>query len=161
MRTLLIVFSLFIVFSITGCSQGPGYVELNRENIDKLDLSKVTEIDLVSTPAEDKPELWRSIYRNIFPITDPEKMQSILHCIKTGESIEYHAPFKSLLFKTKKTIYFLWTGWDKKTAYGDFWESAELLGLLEEWGLEHPKGEPNLPPSKIGQKEPFEKPLSW
>ena len=38
MRTLLIVFSLFIVFSTTGCSQGPEYVELNRENIDKLDL---------------------------------------------------------------------------------------------------------------------------
>jgi hypothetical protein len=161
MKTLLITLSFFVVLYITGCSSVPDYVELNRKNIEKLDLRKVTEIDLVSTPAEDKPELWRSIYRNIFPVTDSEKMQSILNCIKTGEPIEYHTPFKNLLFKTKKTIYFLCIGWDKKTAYGDFWESAELLDLLEEWGLEHPKGKPNLPPSKKWQKGSFEKPLSW
>ncbi|MCK4824243.1 hypothetical protein KA005_51300, partial [bacterium] len=97
MKTLLITLSFFVVLYITGCSSVPDYVELNRKNIEKLDLRKVTEIDLVSTPAEDKPELWRSIYRNIFPVTDSEKMQSILNCIKTGEPIEYHTPFKNLL----------------------------------------------------------------
>lgn len=156
MRTLLIVFSLFIVFSITGCSQGPEYVKLNRENIEKLDLSKVTEVDLVSTPAEDKPELWRSVYTNIFPITDPEKMQKILHYIKTGEPIEYAAPFKSLLFKTKKRIYFLGIRWDTKACYGDFWESPELLRKLESWGLEHPKGESNLPKGQIFDGAPYD-----
>ena len=161
MKILLIPLSLFVVFSITGCSQGPEYVELNRENLQKLDVSKVVEVDLVSTFAGNTPEMWRGIYRNIFPIRDAERKQCILHCIKTGEPIEYAAPFRSLLFKTKKKIHFLGIRWDKKACYGDFWESAELLDLLEEWGLEHPKGKPNLPPSKKWQKGPFEKPLSW
>jgi len=155
LKILLIPLSLFVVFSITGCSTEPAYVKLNRENIDKLDLSIVTEVDLISTSAGDKPELWRSIYRNIFPIRDAERKQCILHCIKTGEPIEYQAVFKKLLFKTKKKIYFLAIGWDEKVAYGDFWESTELLRKLESWGLEHPKGEPNLPPSKKWQKGPL------
>jgi len=156
MKTLLVTLSLFFVFSFTGCSTDPVYVELNRENLQKLDVSKVTEVDLVSTPAEDKPELWRSVYTNIFPITDPEKMQKILHYIKTGEPIEYAAPFKSLLFKTKKRIYFLGIRWDTKACYGDFWESAELLRKLESWGLEHPKGESNLPKGQIFDGAPYD-----
>lgn len=160
MKNLLILFNLFFVFLITGCSQ-PEYVRLNKENLQKLDINKVTEVDLVSTSAGDEPKLWRPIYRNIFPISDVERIQSIYHCIKTGKSIDYAAPFKNLLFKTEDIVYVLSIRWDKKACYGDFWESADLLKNLESWGLTHPKGKPNLPSSKIKQKEPFEKPLSW
>ncbi|AQQ08588.1 hypothetical protein L21SP3_00375 [Sedimentisphaera cyanobacteriorum] len=94
-------------------------------------------------------------------LNNTERIQSVYQCIKEGKSIDYAAPFKNLLFKTEGRVYVLGIRWDKKACYGDFWESVDLLKNFESWGFTHPKGKPNLPASKIKQKGPFEKPLTW
>ncbi len=158
MKTLktLITLSLFFVLAITGCSNKAKYIELNKETVAQLNLSEVMEVDLVSTVDGKEPKKWRSIYRDVFPITDSEKISLISQCIKEGKTIDYYTDRK-LLFKTKKVVYYLGIGWDDKLAYGDWWESPELLKNFESWGLTHPKGESNLPKGQIWDKAPYER----
>jgi hypothetical protein len=160
MKQLMIIFNLFFVLIVIGCAQKPIYVELNKENIQGLGIEEISEIDLVTISSGESPETWKGVYKNIFPIRDSEKKQYILNSIKNAKYIEYSAPFRALLFKNKEIVYFLNIGWDKKACYGDFWESQELLEKFESWGLTHPKGEPNLPPSEKFKKGPFDKPLN-
>ena len=157
MKTLLIPLSLFVVFFIIGCSQGPEYVELNRDNLQKLDVNDVYEVDLVSiSPMYDPdPKTWKGKHRNIFPIKDSKKIKCILQCIKEGEPVDYYTSRK-LLFKTRKRIHHIGIGWDKKACYGDFWESAPLLKHLDSWGLKHPKGKKNLPKGQIFDGAPYD-----
>jgi len=166
MRTLLIVFSLFIVFSITGCSFKPKYVELNRENIAKLNPSKVREVCIISHGKT-------IFYRYNFPITNPEKIKIIIECIQDANQIEdyyqqvlwphfpeYYIkdPNKSeytlrqsrraISFKTRKAIYGTPIAWDGELVYGLWWQSPELSKNFKKWNLfeDISKADPNFPP---------------
>jgi hypothetical protein len=168
MKTLLIAFSLFVVFSITGCSSEPAYVELNRENIAKLNPSKVKEVCIVSH-SHGKTIL----YSYNFPITDPEKIKIIIECIQDANQIEDyyrqvlwpHFPGyirdpnrseytlrrsrKWITFKTRKAIYDTRIAWDDELVYGLWWQSPELSKNFKKWNLfeDISKADPNFPPS--------------
>ena len=140
------------LFMMTGCSSKE-YVELTKETFSQLDDSKVKEVDVVSTEGgQEDPAKWKGIYRTVFPINDSIRINTIFRCINEANSIDdYYTddrkiPFRKILFKTEKVIYFMGIGWDDKFVYGDWWESADLLLQFKKWGFELPKGESNLPP---------------
>lgn len=154
---LMFVFSL-IGLIVSGCAIK--YTELTKETFPRLNASKVTEVDVVSTLAGKEPNKWRGIYRNVFPIKD-ERINTIFNCIRDANSIDYYTDRK-ILFKTWKGIYFIGIGWDDKFVYGDWWESKDLLMYFKQWGFELPKGEPNLPPGQILTEDPFHRdPNVW
>ena len=167
MRTLLIVFSLFIVFSITGCSQEPEYVKLNRENIEKLNPSKIKEVCIVSH------SYGKTIFYSYdFPITNPEKIKMIIECIQNANQIEDyyrqvlwpHYPeyikdpnqseytlrrsLRHICFKTRKARYETLIAWDDESVYGLWWQSPELSKNFKKWNLfeDISKADPNWPP---------------
>jgi len=155
MKNLLISLTLFLVlFTMVGCTK---YVELTKETFSRLDASKVMEVNVVSTgatPAEWKyPAKWLGIYRNVFPIRDSVRINTIFRCIHEANFIydytdDMKIPFSRILFKTEKVIYFMGIGWDDRFVYGDWWESEDMLLQFKQWGFELPKGESNLPPSR-------------
>ena len=165
MKTLLITLSLFFVFSFTGCSFKPKYVELNRENIAKLNPSKVKEVCIISHGKT-------IFYRYNFPITNPEKIKIIIECIQDANQIkDYYRqvlwphfpeyikdPNQSeytlrqsrrlINFKTRKAIYDTRIAWDDELVYGPWWQSPELSKNFEKWNLfeDISKADPNWPP---------------
>jgi len=153
---ILLIFSLLVVLlMMAGCSES--YVELTKENFSQLKIFKVTEIDVVSTlPGREKPNepnKWRGIHRNVFPITDYEKIRTIFRCINEGKPIVYSADKKihdrKILFRTEKAVYFIGIGWDDKLAYGDWWDSPDLFEEFKSWGLRLPKGNKDVIPPKV------------
>lgn len=164
MKFLLILFNLFLVILLAGCSQEPDYTRLNKGNFQELDVKLVTSVDLVSVGASgiNEPENWFPSNQYMFPVTEPERIQLIHNCIKTGEETEYAAPFRNLLFKTEDIVYVLSIGWNRKSCYGNFWKSPALLEAFESWGLQHAKGVSNGTPCKELPKDLFkEAPLKW
>jgi len=165
MKTLLTILSLFFVFSITGCSFKPKYVELNRENIAKLNPSKVKEVCINSRGK-------RIFYWYSFPITNPEKIKIIIESIQDANQIEdYHRQVlwphspgyikdpnqseytlrqsrRHIDFKTRKAIYGTRIAWDDELVYGLWWQSPELSKNFKKWNLFEDiiKADPNWPP---------------
>ena len=45
--------------------------------------------------------------------------------------------------------------WDNESVHGDWWNSRELREYLRQLGIERPKGESNLPASKIWKESPL------
>jgi len=152
---MILIFSLLVVsLTMTGCSKP--YMELDEESFSQLKVFGVKEVDVVSTlPGREKlnePDKWRRIYRNVFPISDSEKIRTIFRRINEGKPIVYSADKKihdrKILFRAKKAIYFVGIGWDDKLAYGDWWESPGLLEDFKSWGLRLPEGK-DVTPSKV------------
>jgi len=178
MKTLLIPLSLFVVFSITGCSFKPKYVELNRENIAKLNPSKVKEVCIISSGSRGKT----IFYTYDFPITNPEKIKIIIECIQDANQIEDyyrqvlwpHSPEyikdpnqseytlrhsrRAINFKTRKAIYDTRIAWDDELVYGPWWQSPELSKNFKKWNLfeDISKADPNFPPPEWIKNPPPE-----
>lgn len=165
MKTSRISVNILLAFCICGCSSKLKYVELDKETFSKLDASRVVEVNVVSTgatPAEWKnPTKWTGVYRNVFPIKEPNKIDTIVKCIREAESFPelspgMKTPFDRMFFRTQgNTIYFIGIRWDNESVHGDWWNSRELREYLRQLGIERPKGESNLPPSKIWKESPF------
>ncbi len=170
MKTILAIISVFFVFSITGCSSKPEYVELNRENIANLNPCKVKEICIVSH--SHKPGML--FYSYDFPIKNPEKIKIIIQTIQDANQLEdYYRnvlwPWpnpqgyirdpnqseralrnsrRAIIFKTRKARYETQIAWDDKSVYGFWWQSSELSKSFKKWNLfeDISKADPNWPP---------------
>jgi len=143
---------LNVVLFMGGCANNKTnkivYVELTKNTFQELDISKVISVSVVSIPhgKERVPHEWEMNYTNVFPIMDPERIKTIHRLIINGKPINYSADEK-ILFETKKVIYYLAFGETHEKAYGDWWESSELMEKFKQWGIQHPRGEKHPPES--------------
>jgi hypothetical protein len=185
---------LFSFLLLAGCRQKKE-VELTQKDFSELDVAKVTEIEAANENIFDTGDRWLKI-GIIFPIKDPNKISTIINCIKKADfdpnarkilsldllvasldrressnyikrkeifreiysfsdpniimiinkyiiennsiplvTVDDVIPFHKLYFKTNKDTYYIRFLWDKKTVYGDWWDSPELLKYFREWGF--------------------------
>jgi hypothetical protein len=107
MKTSLFSFSVLLVICLCGCSSKSKYVELTKETFSKLDASKVTEVYLLS-PTDSGRNLehvknWVSVKKKIFPITEPNKISTIINCIREGCS----TPSKMRILQLEINVVFI------------------------------------------------------
>ena len=119
----------------------------------KILLIEVEEVSLDTRKAPEDPVMHKNIFKNIYSIHDPNLIKEIETYIRKESSvpmvmIDAKIPFFRMLFKTNEDIYFIRILWDEESFYGDWWESTDLLLQFKKWGIERPKGESNLPPSR-------------
>jgi len=82
----------------------------------------------------------KEIFREIYSFSDSNIINVINNYITENNSIPVAViddvmPFYRLYFKTNNAAYFIRFLWDKKSAYGDWWDSPELLRYFRQWGL--------------------------
>jgi len=99
--------------------------ELARDAFLRLDISKATNMCVVS-PQQDGGTGVSWIDAN-----------TVLNRICDARQIEFNTARtgKMLYFVVDKTLYRTGIDWDDEMVYGDWWESAELLDDLRQWGL--------------------------
>lgn len=99
--------------------------ELARDAFLRLDISKATNMCVVS-PQQDGGAGVSWIDAN-----------TVLDRIRDARQIEFDTARtgKMLYFVVDKTLYRTGIDWDDETVCGDWWESAELLNDLRQWGL--------------------------
>jgi len=136
---------LFYLLIVSGCFDAMRYQEsdnvicyeeLTKETFQKLDVSEVVSVEVVSTAGKE-PHKWRRIYRNVFPIRD-SRIETIYGLIQDGGLWDYYTD-RYILFTTEDRIYYMGIGWTDETAYGNWWNSPELRKLFREWGDQRPK----------------------
>jgi hypothetical protein len=173
MKTLLIFFSILLSFWICGCSSKKQQVELTRENISGLhDTSKLEKVYILCHGGD--PNRRQMPYFYEFPI-NPTKGHVILRYIEDANQSEFDRERLSkkrigeegtsglFVFETKKAIYSTRIGWNDKSVFGYWWESADLLSVFKGWGLfeDIAKADPNWPPPEWMRNPPREMDPNW
>lgn len=99
--------------------------ELARDAFLRLDISRATNMCVVS-PQQDGGAGVYWIDAN-----------TVLDHIRDARQIEFNTARtgKMLYFVVDKTLYRTGIDWDDEMVYGDWWESAELMNDLRQWGL--------------------------
>lgn len=121
------------------------YVYLSEERFSKLNSSEVTEIYVVLAFDRKNPAKWEREYPSVFPIKDPENIKKIIHLISTADRILPFSPpdgtfwAENLVFETRDIVYYAGFSRSNKHAFGDWWQSEELLTFLYSLGLPHPE----------------------
>jgi hypothetical protein len=146
MKTLMLQVVLFVaIVCITGCRQ---YIEVKGPyQFRALDPNQIDEINLLTTISglyESDPGKWwdGTSYKEVFPITDKEKIKNIMTYIKNSKEI---CMGHLMSFKINGKVYWVAITWDFKRAYGTFFESEDLMNYLVELGIQEPAPWPKLP----------------
>jgi len=159
MNKQLICLMLFPVLFTIGCSSEPQKeIQLTRDNFSQLKASKVKEVQIISHRLKEHPTtgmLMPSGY--VFPIRDPEKIKTIVKCIRDANQIDENQrqilwsdsprriqdanetqrslrrTRRFICFETSKITFSTRLEWDNDFIYGHWWRSAELMKKFKEW----------------------------
>ena len=133
---------LFVIIFISGIfwrNIPPKYIHL--ESVKELDNLKIDEIYLneINSIRFNFRKTYSLITAELYPVLparEPQKIKQIIECLKNAEQLHSRPTVDTdsiMFFKSDNRIYYTHIGWDEEKFYGRFWESKELMDLIEQW----------------------------